>query len=126
MTAHGHRPPLFPTDLGHRRRDSRRAREGLRPAPRGRLRRMHPAESQRALRFTRNLAATTLDVSSGVPDPAVAAGTRRMGMRAPAASLSPTRDAGAAVAAGLLVAAVVSPARRAEDGPQPSAFGSVA
>jgi len=81
------------------------------------------AESERALRFTRNLAAATLDVSSGIPDPAIAAGTRRMGMRAGRLSLRLLTLAGA-VAAGLLIAAVVS-LRPQPAGPGPIAFGSV-
>ena len=80
-------------------------------------------ESERALRFMRNLAAATLDVSSGVPDPAVAAGTRRMGTRVGRLSLR-LLTVGGAVAAGLLIAAVVS-LRTQPAEPQPVAFGSV-
>ena len=80
-------------------------------------------ESERALRFMRNLASATLDVSSGIPDPVVAAGTRRMGTRVGRLSLR-MLTVGGAVAAGLLIAAVVSlRAQPAE--PRPGAFGSV-
>ena len=80
-------------------------------------------ESERALRFTRNLAPATIDVSSGIPDPVIAAGTRRMGTRVGRLSLR-ILTVGAAVAAGLLIAAVVS-LRAQPAQPRPVAFGSV-